>query len=73
MTSKSETGNKQADASDSHQGQSVKLLSNFQVSLRENTRGRVKPSRQRGGREEEGGECEVENLELDDGCDLITG
>lgn len=25
------------------------------------------------GREEGGGACEVENLELDDGCDLITG
>ncbi len=63
------TGNKQTDASDSHQGQSVKPHPNFQVSLRENTRGRVKPGRGEGG----GGECKVENLELDDGCDLITG
>lgn len=43
------TGNKQADASDSHQGQSVKPLPNFQVSLRENTRGRVKPGGGEGG------------------------
>lgn len=44
------TGNKQTDASDSHQGQSVKPLPNFQVSLRENTRGRVKPASREGGR-----------------------
>lgn len=44
-------GNRQADASDSHQGQSVKPLPNFQVSLRESTRGQAKP-----GSGEEGGE-----------------
>lgn len=46
MSKKLGTGNKQAD---SHQGQSVKPHPNFQVSLRENTRGRVKPDRGEGG------------------------
>lgn len=53
MAKKLGTGNQQADASDSHQGQSVKPLPDFQVSLREKTRGRVKP----GWGEEGGGEC----------------
>ena len=49
MSTKLGTAHKQADASDSHQGQSAKPLPNFQVSLRENTRGRVKRGRGVGG------------------------
>lgn len=56
MAKKLGTGNQQADASDSHQGQSVKALPDFQVSLREKTRGRVKSGWGEGRRGECGGE-----------------
>lgn len=45
IANKLETGNRQADETDSHQGQPAKPLLDFQVSLRENTRGWVKPGK----------------------------
>lgn len=56
---KLETGNKPAFETDSHQGQSVKPLLDFQVSLTENTRGWVKPGKRKGRAGVWGGEFKI--------------
>lgn len=66
MAKKLGTGNKQADASDSHQGQSVSLSPTSKCHSGKTHKDELSHAK---GRKQ----CEVENLELDDGCDLITG